>query len=86
MFWYEMWAHITTTRKKLSTPFATANRFISPTYIPSHPSLPPKPSLRKSESIPRPNSNSITWQQYHDSKRQRFFTLFARISNLSASK
>ena len=86
LFWYELWTHIPTTRKKPSPPFATSNRFIPPNSILFHPPLPPKPSLRNNESIPRPNSNSISWQQHHDAKRPRFPTLFARISNLSASK
>ena len=75
-FWQELWAHIPT----------TANRFISSPSIPLNPNSPLPPSPRNSASIPWFNSNSITWQEHQDAKRSRFFTLFARISNLSASK
>ena len=75
IFWRELWAHIPTTRKKPSPPFATTNRFFSSLSIPSNPPLPP-----------HSNSNSVTWQEHQDAKRPRFFTLFARISNISASK
>ena len=75
IFWHEMWAHIPTTRKKPSPPFATTNSFIS---SPSISFNPPLPSCS--------NSNSVTWQEHRDAKRPHFFTLFARISNISASK
>ena len=70
LFWQELWAHIPTTRKKPSPPFATTNRFISsPSLLPNLP-LPPSP--RHSASIPRFNFNSVAWQEHQDAKRPHF--------------